>query len=582
VGLCYVFIFDMTIFSLFLYWWVLVFATTSSNANQGFINRINVQQVPSKTNPKTPIFSDIFIKSHQIYAVAQRYPAKNSVKYKNLVFSLSVDQGNINFTASSVIEQPGYESCIILNVNSPVLKQLSSKLVAIGETHIKMVIYNNNYEIFEVDVPIVDIDVITNRWKHNQIAMFSLVSSRLPYDELSMWVNYHAKIGIGHFILYYQGYLDEPRIPRQQVLTQGQGQEQQGKGVSAISMFEFLAKNVDVPDVTFTIAEWNYDFWGGGGEEQQQGQQGQWGKKNKMKGNDRFHTSQLMAQQSALYRSKFRCKWLAFFDTDEFITVNPKFPSLRSQLKSYSVNAISHVVFWNSYFILFPKELLYSSEQQNKEIIQKAIVTELTAKTFNENDIIRERDLFKQTNRPKFIANVENVVLVGVHDVRFIKDGKGMQGSQSFYLHHLSLSKGYTLRKYINDPVKTTITSLLQLPRQDIDHFSKKKTVTTTHFGASTPSQKYNVIPTTKVSDRDINNPINFGIRLQKSPENLNEKTTSDPVVDNKGGGKGEEVRVRVIFMLFVVFAITCAVLCKVFFLPQILSTNKNRGQSRP
>ena len=517
------------------------------------LKHTHVKPFYSGTHNTSPVFSDVFLRrSGTLVLVAQRY---NDISFNlhDLRFSISSTSAqepaldgiagkgtDKDFKPSiQIMESVTSESCIVAYIEHKALTAFTQSLPP-GQATISLGVAYRNDPTRHMYV-----DVVTGSGDkgyrpagdYSYLTLFALVDPATPYDQLEAWALYHAGIGVDRFELYFQKSLaDSPALRRRR--------GGHAVGVSAQDSFTTLARTVggagthtsnnNKVNVTVAVAEWLLPFWGTPKRGKKHNPSiptpiptsKRTGAKKMLscaRGFDAecYHTAQPMAQNSVLHRRRGRSKWIAYVDTDEFMVVNPAFPSLDRQLRSYRHRAISHAVLWNSYFVLVPRGEVcshsrlapnptlnpnpgpdpgpdpnpnlppYPNPDPNpdldrytrlKEPVQyrngsSNIVRDLTLETMRSSDVIREGDINRFKNRPKIIANTDNALVVGVHNVHISRGDAGTQGTRSFLLH-LARPERIGGIEAIRARVRTSFATLLTLPRRDLQHLTggfKKK-----------------------------------------------------------------------------------------------------------
>jgi hypothetical protein len=467
------------------------------------LEEVELAPFMTELHAESPVFSDVFVRRPgKLYFIAQRY---NDVhfNYKELRFSVvdaawhtdrwkAVEERTTEWHVNKMVESVKSESCIVGIVD---MREYVASLPP-GQASVRIKAWYKDTAAFEQNVALLPGTEESEAQGtavpgYSYLSVFSLVDPALSYDQLEAWAVYHARIGVDHFELYFQGTLRGPRSKGLVRASTGQSE-----GESAWASFQRLSATLG-GNVSVSVAQWTLPFWGAprhssaalhgataaaaarasvsavsitnanANADVDADAEASILPCGQAPGTECFHTSQVMAQQSALYRRRFRSEWIAYVDTDEFMVVHPHFKSLAHQLRSYRRAAISHAVLWNAYFVLVPSG---HPLVQHKNGSTNVVAT-LSQATLSSSDVVREGDIVRFQNRPKNIVNTDNTVLVGVHGVHIAKDGTGMQGTKSYVLHHARPKKVGGLG-VISTRVRTSFQTLLRLPRRDGHHLA--------------------------------------------------------------------------------------------------------------
>ena len=330
------------------------------------------------------LFSDIFItNSNSIGLISIIYPDID-IKFDQIECYISLL--NKSFYFNKKIMREKYESNVFAYIEDNELQTYICKK-----------------DIIKITIKYKDIsrDFNLNKLKNIKYNLAFATLFKDDYYLLLSWIEYYLKIGVEHFFLYYNNKID-------------------------VKITNLINKYIENNIVT--LIEWN--FVHKLPEIQKLDPKIKLVKKS-YKVN--YHHSQPMSMAHCLNYYGPMCKWLGYFDLDEYLVLN-KHLHLNNLLKEYNLNKTASVKFYCMWADLLDCDFKNESVKFGHQIFLK----------YNS---IRKKESEGTFYRTKCIVRPENIKICGVHRVKeydkysfteYLIDEK-----IGYHLHYFRLSGGW-------------------------------------------------------------------------------------------------------------------------------------------
>ena len=348
----------------------------------------NMFQLPNRRFPRF-LFTDIFIVDNNIGLISIVYPDEN-IEFDKIECIIEIDKLEIFKFNKSIVHRV-YESSVYLYTDNKLLSNFISINHEIKVT-IKYQGITKNFILKK------------NKYGDHNLAMMTLFKD--DYYLLKIWLDYNIKLGFDYFILYYNREIDNKVLDLLNVY---------GDKVILIE-WNYVHKLPEIlhKDSSVKILD------------------------NKLKGN--HHHAQPMAMAHCLNYLARGCKWLGFFDLDEYL-IPKKDTNIIKLLDKYDYNQISAIKFQCNWARLDGYDINRINPNDSINIFK-------THNTFRK--IETEGTFF----RTKCIVNPNNVVVAGVHRLKkYSKEEVCLEQNIASFIHYYNFSGGWGGRNKRN-PLK--------------------------------------------------------------------------------------------------------------------------------
>ena len=345
-------------------------------------------QLPNRRFPRF-LFTDIFIVDNNIGVISIVYPDEN-IEFDKIECFLEIDKlGKIKFT-KKIIHRV-YESSVYLQTENDILSKFISKHHEIKVT-IKYQDITNNFILKNIS------------YNPHNLGMMTLFKD--DYYLLKIWLDYNIKLGVSYFILYYNREIDTKVLDLL---------EEYGEKVMLVE-WNYVHKLPKIlhKDSSVKILD------------------------NKLKVN--HHHAQPMAMAHCLNHLGKKCKWLGFFDLDEYL-IPKNDTSLLKLLDKYIYNKTSAIKFQCNWAKLDGYDINRINPNDSISI-------------FNTHNTFRKIETEGTFFRTKCIVNPNNVIVAGVHRLKkHTQEEVCLEPSIASFIHYYNFSGGWGGRNKRN-PLK--------------------------------------------------------------------------------------------------------------------------------